>query len=62
MQNFLEMQCSVDDLVHSLELLIFIIYQYYLMKWIGDPDTKKKILTYHLYGINISLFLKNYFR
>ena len=42
MQNFLEMQCSVDDLVDSLELLIFIIYQYYLMKWIGDPDTKKK--------------------
>ena len=56
------MQCSVDDLVDSLELLIFIIYQYYLMKWIGDPDTKKKILTYHLYGINISLFLKNCFR
>ena len=32
---------------------------YYLMKWIGDPDMKKKhFLKHHFNGINTSLFLK----
>ena len=36
----------------------FVDSKYYLMKWIGGPGVKKKF-TDHLYGINISFFLKN---
>ena len=45
---FLELQCSVDDLVDFLELSMFINtslpLRYYLMKWIVDSDMKKLYL------------------
>ena len=48
---FLELQCSVDDLVDFLELSMFINtslpLRYYLMKWIVDSDMKKIYILLH---------------
>ena len=49
MQNFLELQCLVDDLVDFLELLMFI--NAYLIILFDEVDRKlghKKIVRYHL--------------
>ena len=52
--KFFELQRLVDNLVDFLELSMFINaflpWIYYLMKWIGDSDMKKKhFVRYHSY-------------
>ena len=46
MQIFFELRCLVDDLIDFLELSMFINaflpWIYYVMKWIGESDIKKK--------------------
>ena len=53
MHNLLELQCLIGALVPFLELSIFIHVLpliYYLMKWGGNSDMKKKhFVRYHLH-------------